>query len=55
LQQYASDIKANGVLVIDGQTGTLTVKQTTKDKSGTSTSTTTQNFRLDGSQCLISR
>jgi len=54
-QQYASDIKANGVLVIDGQTGMLTVKQTTKDKSGTSTSTTTQNFRLDGSQCLISR
>jgi len=54
-QEYSTDIKANGALVIDGQTATLTVKKTTKDKNGTSTSTTTQKFRLDGSQCLISR
>src|SRR6478735_10810240 len=28
--QYAADIKANGVLVVDGSTATLTVKKTTK-------------------------
>jgi hypothetical protein len=55
-QQYSNDIKANGVLVVDGQAATLTVKKTTKDANGTMTSTTTQNFKLDaGGQCLISR
>jgi hypothetical protein len=54
-QQYSSEIKADGVLVIDGQTGTLTVTKTTKDKGGTSTSTTTQNLRLDGTHCLVNR
>jgi hypothetical protein len=53
--QYAADIKANGVLVVDGPAATLTVKKTTKDKNGTSTETITQNFKIDGSQCLISR
>ena len=52
-QQFANDIKANGVLVSDGQTATLTVQKTTKDKNGTSTSTMTQNFRVDGGQCLV--
>jgi len=54
-QQYSSDIKANGVLVIDGQAATLTVKKTTKDANGSMTSTMTQNFKMDGAQCLISR
>jgi hypothetical protein len=54
-QQFSNDIKANGVLAVDGQSATLTVKKTTKDKSGSSTSTMTQHFRLDGSQCLVSR
>ena len=53
--QYATDIKANGVLVVDGPTAVLTVKKTTKDKSGSSTSTMTQNFKIDGNQCLVSR
>jgi hypothetical protein len=53
--QYAADIKATGVLVVDGPTAVLTVKKTTKDKSGSSTSTMTQNFKIDGSQCLVSR
>ena len=52
--QYAADIKSNGVLVVDGPTAVLTVKKTTKDKNG-STSTMTQNFKIDGSQCLVSR
>ena len=53
--QYAADIKANGVLVVDGPTAVLTVKKTAKDKSGSSTSTMTQNFKIDGNQCLVSR
>ncbi|MGH8799289.1 MAG: hypothetical protein ACREX7_03525 [Casimicrobiaceae bacterium] len=52
---YSADIKSNGVLVVDGQAATLTVKKTTKDANGSSTSTTTQNFKIDGSQCLVSR
>ena len=43
-QAYSADIKANGVLVVDGSAATLTVKKTTKDKNGSSTSTMTQNF-----------
>jgi hypothetical protein len=53
--QYTADIKAYGVLVVDGSTATLTIKKETKDKSGTSTSTMKQNFKLDGNECLISR
>jgi hypothetical protein len=53
--QYAADIKANGVLVVDGPAATLTVKKTSKDKNGSSTETITQNFKIDGAQCLISR
>ena len=53
--QYSADIKANGVLVIDGQAATLKVEKKTKDKSGSSTSTMTQNFKIEGDQCLVSR
>jgi len=53
--QYAIDIKANGLLLVDGQAATLTVKETTKDANGSGTSTLTQRFKLDGAQCLISR
>jgi hypothetical protein len=54
-EQFSADIKANGVLVVDGQSATLTVQKKTTDKNGTSTSTTTQTFKLDGGQCLVSR
>jgi hypothetical protein len=54
-EQFSNDIKANGLLVVDGQAATLTVQKKTKDKTGTMTSTTTQNFKLDGGQCLVSR
>ena len=50
-----ADIKAHGLLVVDGPAATLTVKKTTKAKDSSSTSTMTQTFRLDGGQCLISR
>ena len=53
--QYAADIKANGVLVVDGPNATMTVKKTTKDKNGSSSETTTQNFKIDGNACLVSR
>jgi len=53
--QYSADIKSNGVLVVDGQAAMLTVKKTTKDANGSSASTMTQNFKMDGSQCMISR
>jgi hypothetical protein len=54
-EAYSAAIKANGSLVVDGANATLTVKKTTKDKNGTSTETMTQNFKIDGNQCLISR
>ena len=50
---YAADIKANGVLEVDGANAKLTVKKTTKDANGTSTSTMTQSFKIDGGTCLI--
>ena len=54
-QDFSNDIKSNGVMAVDGENATLMVKKTTKDKSGTSTSTMTQRFKLDGSQCLVSQ
>jgi type IV secretory pathway VirB10-like protein len=54
-EQYSAAIKANGVLVVDGPSAALTVKKTTKDKNGSSTETMTQNFKIDGGQCLVSR
>lgn len=53
-EQYSADIKSNGVLVVDGPAATLTVKKATKDKNGTSTSTMTEKFKLDGGQWLMS-
>ncbi|NDP42292.1 MAG: hypothetical protein GZ089_06180 [Aromatoleum sp.] len=53
--EYSADVKSNGLLVVDGAAATLTVKKTTKDKNGTSTSTTTQSFKIDGGQCMITR
>jgi hypothetical protein len=37
--QLAGEIRANGVLAIDGQNATLTVKKEHKDQSGSSTET----------------
>jgi hypothetical protein len=54
-EQYSADIKTNGLLAVDGQAATLTVQKNTKNANGTSTSTTTQKFKLDGGQCLVSR
>jgi hypothetical protein len=53
--QYTASIKANGLLVVDGPAATLTIKKMTKDASGSSTSTMTQQFKINGSECLVSR
>ena len=53
--QYSASIKAGGVLVVDGDSGKLTVVKKTQDANGSSTSTTTQEFRLNGGECLVSR
>ena len=52
---YSSDIRSDGLLVVDGSSAVLTVKKTTRDKNGSSSETMTQNFRIDGNQCLITR
>ena len=54
-EQFSNDIKTNGVLAVDGQAATLTVQKKTKDKNGTSTSSMTQKFKLDGGQCMVSQ
>ena len=53
--QYSADIKSGGVLTVDGADAVLTVKKTTKDANGSSNSTMTQNFKLAGNQCMITR
>lgn len=53
--QFTADIKASGLLVVDGPAATLTVKTTTKDANGTSSSTTTQIFKIDAAGCLVSQ
>lgn len=52
---FAKDIKASGTLTVEGDHGTLTVKQEHKDANGSNTDTMTQNYVIDGKQCLISR
>ncbi|MEP7064333.1 MAG: hypothetical protein ABI881_18240 [Betaproteobacteria bacterium] len=54
-EQFSNDVKANGLLVVDGKQAVLTVKSTKRDANGSSTSTTTQNFQVDGNQCMVSR
>ena len=51
--QFSADIKASGVLVVEGDTATLTVKQEHKDANGSSTETWTQRYVIDGARCLI--
>lgn len=50
---FSAEIKANGVLAVDGASATLTVVKTTKDANGSSTETTTQKYVIDGAGCWI--
>lgn len=54
-EEFSADIKAGGLLVIDGNKGTLTVKQEHKDANGTNSETLTQSYVLDGAVCRITR
>jgi len=51
--QLSADIKAGGVLTIDGNSGTLTVQRKHKDANGSSTETWKQRYVIDGAKCLI--
>lgn len=52
---FSAEIKANGLLVVEGDKATLTVTKEHKDANGSGTSTQTQRYRLDGATCRISR
>src|SRR5947209_5819672 len=52
--EFAAEITAAGVLVVDGDKATMTVKQEHKDANGSVTDTLTQNYVLDGTKCWIS-
>jgi hypothetical protein len=51
--QFSADVKAGGVLSIDGNSGTLTVKREHKDANGSNTETWKQRYVIDGARCLI--
>jgi serine protease inhibitor ecotin len=51
--QLSADIKAGGVLAVDGNSGTLTIKREHKDANGSSTETWTQRYVIDGAKCLV--
>lgn len=53
--QFSAEIKANGVLVIDGTHATLTIQQEHKDANGSSTETMTQRYLFDGKACQITK
>ena len=52
---FANEVKAFGVLAVEGNKATLTIKQEHKDANGSSTDTMTQNYVIDGGKCLIAR
>ena len=54
-EQFSAEIKAGGLLVVEGNSATLTVKQEHKDANGTSSETLTQRYVLDGATCRITR
>lgn len=52
---FAKEIKASGVLTVEGDHATLTIEQKHKDNNGSSTEKMTQRYTIDGDKCLISR
>lgn len=51
---YAADIKAHGLLVVDGKSARLTITKEEQGANGSSKSVTTQNFLIDAKGCWIS-
>lgn len=54
-QDFAADVEAHGVLVIDGDSGVLTLDKVTQDASGRGTMTMSQGYQIDGANCAIAR
>lgn len=54
-EEYAAEIEAHGLLVVEGSAAKLTVEKKTEDETGTSTETMTQRYAIDDSGCRISR
>ena len=50
---YKASITKGGVLTVDGAKGNLVVTEEHKDANGTSTSTHSQDFEINGKTCLI--
>ena len=51
--ELSADIKAGGVLTLDGASGTLTVTREHKNADGSSKETWKQRYAIDGAKCLI--
>ena len=51
--EFSAEIKAHGLLVVDGSKATLTVKTEHKDASGSTTETWTEQYAIDGANCWI--
>lgn len=54
-EDFAKEIKAFGVLSVQGNTATLTVTREHKDANSSGTDTMAQNYVIDGDKCLITR
>ncbi len=54
-EDFAKEIKAFGVLAVEGNRATLTVTREHKDANGSGTDTMAQNYVIDGDKCLITR
>jgi len=52
---FSAEIKANGLLAVDGGKATLTITKKTQDASGSGTETMTQKYAIDAKGCWISR
>jgi hypothetical protein len=53
--EYAASIRSHGVLTINGTAATLKVEKKTSSGAGSSTSTTSQSFRINGATCEVDR
>jgi hypothetical protein len=50
---FSADIKAHGLLQVDGKSATLTVTKEVNEGGGKGTETMTQSYEFDGKSCLI--
>ncbi|HEY0510369.1 MAG TPA: hypothetical protein VGH73_00600, partial [Thermoanaerobaculia bacterium] len=53
--EFTAEIKAGGLLVVEGKTATLTITQEHKDANGSSSEKWEQRYAIDGGTCRITR